>query len=138
MPSPPAIASSGWLTSASSARKKLFASTEKHTLLVSISRLGGIPSYACPLNTVPVKEGLIGVFVQCAVARISFYSFPWPRYRLQCCLLRTEFRSIQHIFCMSLKLLCRTGPSKVLTLVLIRLRRRPCPAYVCMPIQSTF
>lgn len=39
--------------------KKVIRLYRKHTLLVSISRLDGIPSHACPLNTVPVKEGFI-------------------------------------------------------------------------------
>lgn len=39
--------------------EKVFRLYRKHTLLVSISRLDGIPSYARPLNTVPVEEGFI-------------------------------------------------------------------------------
>lgn len=53
-----------------------------------ISKLGGIPSYACPLNTVPVKEG----FTPSACAMCCYPYFLLQFFLAQCC-LRTEFRS---------------------------------------------
>lgn len=58
-------------------REKSFSRLLKHTLLVSISRLDGIPSYACPLNTVPVEEGFIGVLLYCYL-ETRWYSFLRP------------------------------------------------------------